>query len=124
MEKIIFICGIYNIGFAIFHTGFWKIFHWNQDLKKLRFENKAIIQILNIQIIYFFLFTAIICFAFPDELLNTAIGKWFLVGNSIFWILRTINQFIFLRSKHFMVHVLTIIFILGSFLFVFPLILN
>ena len=124
MEKIIFICGIYNIGFAIFHTGFWKIFHWNQDLKKLRFENKAIIQILNIQIIYFFLFIAIICFVFPDELLNTAIGKWFLAGNSIFWILRTINQFIFLRSKHFMVHVLTIIFILGSFLFVFPLILN
>ncbi len=117
MNSIILLCGFYNIGFAIFHIAFWKIFHWDSELKKLSFANKGIMQILNVQMIYYWLFVAIASFAFPTELLTTKFGNFFLIGNSIFWLLRTIQQFIFLRANHIAIHILTFIFMIGALLF-------
>lgn len=124
MEILILLCGLYNICFALFHIFFWKIFRWNKDLKKLTFPNDAIIQILNIQIIYFFLFIAVICFTFPTELRTTKLGNIFLIGNSLFWFLRTIQQFVFLRVNNFKVHILTLIFFLGTIIFALPVLLS
>jgi len=123
MKTILLMCGLYNIGFALFHFGFWKIFEWNKDLKKLSFANKAIMQILNIQICYYFLFTAFICFAFPNELLTTKLGNWFLIGCSLFWLIRTLQQFVFLRANHYKIHILTFIFLIGTVLFSLPVLL-
>lgn len=124
MKSIIYICGIYNLLFALFHLGFWKIFRWNKDLNKMSFANKGIMQILNIQIVYYFLFVSLICFIYPNELLNTQLGRIFLMGNSLFWLIRTIQQFIFLRAKHYIIHILTIIFIFGTILFALPIFIN
>jgi len=120
---MIFLCGVYSIGFAIFHTQFWRIFDWKNDLNKLQATNKAIIQIANLRLIYFFLFVAAICFIFPSELLNTTLGHFFLGGMSVFWLGRTIEQFIFLRVDHPMVHFLTYVFMIGALLFAIPLVL-
>lgn len=120
METIIVIGGFYNIAFALFHLGFWNLFRWDSELKKLSFANKGIMQILNIQISYYFILTAIICFAFPTELLTTKLGNWFLMGTSLFWLIRTIQQFIFLRANHYKIHILTFIFIIGTILFLLP----
>ena len=120
MKTIIFICGLYNIAFALFHFGFWKIFQWNHDLKKLSFANKAIMQILNIQISYYFILTAVICFVFSTELFTTKFGNWFLIGTSVFWLIRAMQQFIFLRANHLSIHILTIIFLIGAVLFALP----
>ena len=124
MNTIILLCGFYNIGFAIFHIAFWKIFHWDSELKKLSFANKGIMQILNVQMIYYWLFAAFACFAFPTELLTTKFGNFFLIGNSIFWLLRTIQQFIFLRANHIAIHILTFIFMIGALLFALPLLMK
>lgn len=120
LKTILFICGFYNIVLAVFHFGFWKMFSWNKELKKLSFANKGIMQILNVQISYYFLFTAVICFAFPTELLSTKLGNWFLMGTSIFWQIRTIQQFIFLKANHYKIHLLTVIFLIGAILFILP----
>ena len=120
MDVIIFICGLYNIAFALFHFGFWKLFHWGNELKKLSFANKGIMQILNIQISYYFILTAIICFVFPTELLTTKLGNWILIGSSIFWLIRTLQQFIFLRADNYKIHLLTLIFLIGAILFALP----
>src|SRR5687767_11624515 len=101
MKTIIFVCGLYNIAFAFFHFGFWKMFHWNKELKKLSFTNRGIMQILNLQVSYYFIMTAVICFVFPNELLTTKLGNWFLIGTSMFWLIRTILQFIFFRANYF-----------------------
>lgn len=77
-------------------------------------------QILNVQIIYYFVFVAFICFFFPEELASTSLGKIFLGGNSLFWLTRTIQQFIFLRARDFRIHILTIIFAIGAILFAVP----
>lgn len=120
METLILIGGFYNIVFALFHSGFWKLWKWDSELNKLTFVNSGIMQILNIQIIYYFIFTAVICFAFPAELLSTKLGNWFLIGTSAFWFIRTIQQFIFLRTNHIIMYVLTITFLFGSILFLIP----
>jgi len=122
-EMMIFLCGVYSIGFAIFHTQFWRIFRWKEDLNKLQPANKAIMQIANLRLIYFFLFTGITCFLFPKMLLNTAFGNFFLAGMSLFWLGRTIEQFVFLKIEHPMVHFLTYLFIIGTLLFAIPIFL-
>jgi hypothetical protein len=124
MKTIIFLCGFYNVAFALFHLGFWKLFGWEDQLKRMTFANKGILQILNIQIICYFLMTAMICFAFSEELLTTALGKSFLIGTSIFWMIRTVQQFVFLRANDYRIHVLTFIFLLGSSLFLLPVLLK
>lgn len=119
-QLMIFLCGIYSLGFAVFHTQFWEIFDWKTDLEKLQPANKAIIQIANIRLIYFFTFVAAVCFIFPTELSTTPLGKFFLIGMSLFWLGRTIEQFVFVRIKHPMVEILTYIFILGTIMFAVP----
>lgn len=124
METIILFCGLFNVGLVIFHLAFWKLLHWDQQLLKLSITNKAVMQIFNIQLIYYFIFTAGICFAFPAELLSTELGKWFLIGTSLFWFVRVIQQFVFLRANKLWVHILTIVFLIGAILFALPVILK
>jgi hypothetical protein len=121
MKTIIFLCGLYSTAFAIFHILFWRLFNWKKELQKLSFVNRAIVQILNTRIIYFFLFVAFICFVYPDELITTNLGKAFLIAISLFWLGRTIEQFVFLKVKNKYVHILTIIFVVGAILFALPL---
>jgi hypothetical protein len=121
MKTVIFLCGLYNIGFALFHISFWKLFYWDSDLKKLSFANKAVMQILNIQIIYYFIFVAFICLCYPIELLTTNFGYIFLGGTSLYWFIRTIQQFIYLLVNNFKIHLLTFIFAIGTILFALPL---
>lgn len=117
---IIYLCGLYSLGFGIFHMFFWRLFDWKNDLKKLTIANKAIIQIANTRLIYFFMFVAFVCFYCTNELIETRLGNVFLIGISIFWLGRTIEQFIFLRVKNKIVNILTFIFVIGMILFVLP----
>jgi hypothetical protein len=120
---IIYCCGIYSAGFALFHMLFWRLFNWKNDLKKISFANRAIIQIANSRLIYVFVFTAFVCFFYTEELLGTRLGQVFLAGQSIFWLGRTVEQFVFLGHKHKVVNLLTLIFIVGTILFAIPLFL-
>lgn len=124
MITLIHVCGIYSLAFAIFHIGFWKMFKWGSELKKLSFANKGIMQILNIQIIFYCLFIAFICFAFPTELMTTKLGNTTLVATSLFWFIRTLQQFIFLRANHYKIHILTIIFLTGAIIFILPVLMK
>jgi len=37
MIKLIFIGGIFNLLFAVFHLFFWKLFNWKDELKSIKF---------------------------------------------------------------------------------------
>ncbi|MGY6560807.1 MAG: hypothetical protein ACXITV_01740 [Luteibaculaceae bacterium] len=124
MKIIVVACGLYNVAFALFHFGFWRLFKWDSELKKLSFANRGIMQILNIQISYYFIFSALICFIFPAELVKTTLGNAFLIGNAVFWLIRTLQQFIFLNTNHYKIHLLTFIFLVGSILFALPVVLK
>jgi len=102
MYSVIIFLGFYNLLFAVFHLLFWRLFKWNKEVQKLSFANRGIIQILNIQIIYYFVAVAIVCFCFTNELLTTNLGKFFLLGNSLFWAIRLVQQYIFLRKNKYL----------------------
>lgn len=120
MEIIIFICGCFSVAFAIFHILFWRLFDWKNDLKNLNAANRGIIQILNSRIIYLCIFIAFVCFFYPDDLLNTTLGKVFLVGISLFWLGRAAEQFIFFKRQSIYLHILTVLFLFGAILFALP----
>lgn len=124
MDKtiLLYLCGIYNLAFALFHISFWKIFKWNVDLNKISIANRAIIQILNIRLIYVFLLMAFVYFFYPDQLMETKIGFVLLIGFLGFWIGRTIEQFIFLRVKSKMVTILTVVFFIGIVIHLLPIV--
>jgi hypothetical protein len=100
---------------------FWKLFRWRESLKTATVADRAILQILNLRLIYVFLGVAALCFVFTDELHASALGRALLAGMSLFWIGRTIEQFVFLRIDRPLVHALTALFVLGAILFAMPL---
>lgn len=95
MTMLIYVCGLYSLAFALFHMGFWKMFKRESELGKLNFANNGIMQILNIQIIYYFLFVACICFIFPVELLTTKLGNFFLAVIVYFGLFVPFNNLFF-----------------------------
>jgi hypothetical protein len=121
MKKVIYSAGFYNLAFALFHIGFWKIFKWEEDLKKMDIINSGVMQTLNVQTIYYLLFVTFVCIAYPAELQNTKLGKTFLLGCSLFWLVRTIQQFIFFPAPNFLVTCISAtIFLIGVVLFALP----
>ena len=76
----IMIGGVYNLGFAIFHLMFWRIFRWKKDLSRLTFINRSVMQILNLCLTFVFLLVAYISFFNTSELIQTNLGKALLVG--------------------------------------------
>ncbi len=122
MITIVYACGFFSVLLAIFHILFWKLFAWQKDLQKLSFANQAIMQIMNLRLIYLFFFIAFMCFYFPEELVTTTLGKAFMIGCSLFWLGRTIEQFIFININHIKVHLLTAVFLLGTILFLIPIV--
>jgi hypothetical protein len=99
------------------------MFKWKDDLQNLLPENKAIMQTLNVHLIYYLLFVTLICVAFPAELMSTALGNMFLLGCSLFWLLRTATQFIFFRkikANGFIPFILIAAFVMGVVLFALP----
>ncbi|MGY0620323.1 hypothetical protein [Lysobacter sp. A378] len=121
-STLIQLCGIHSLGFAIFHMAFWRLFRWRKSLASATAVDGAILQILNLRLIYVFLGMAVLCFCFTDELDDSALGQALLAGMSLFWVGRTIEQFLFLRINRPMVHVLTALFVLGAVLFALPLV--
>jgi hypothetical protein len=119
-EFIILIGGIYNLGFAIFHLLFWRLFQWKKDLSKLTFINRSVMQILNLCLTFVFLLMAYISFFYVSELRQTNLGKTLLIGFSLFWFLRMIEQVIFFGMRNSISIVLTIIFLLGSVIYLIP----
>lgn len=119
-HALIILCGIHSFGFALFHLAFWKLFGWPQSLQTAGAANRAVIQIANLRLIYVFGGVGALCFFMPQQLADTLLGRAMLLGMSGFWIGRTIEQFVFLRINRPLVHVLTILFVLGAVLFALP----
>jgi len=107
----------------VFHLFFWKIFKWKKTLAKGTKANAIATQIMNIQLIYLFAFMAILYLFFSKELLHSKIGSLIMIGYAGFWIIRFIQQFIFLKIKGSFIIKLTILFFIGAIIHTLPIIL-
>lgn len=120
-DLLVQLCGLHSFAFAVFHLAFWKLFDWKRELHKVGLPTRAVTQILNLRLIYFFLGVGVLCFCFSTELHATPLGRAVLLFMSLFWVGRIIEQFVFLRVDKPLVHVLTVLFVVGAILFALPL---
>jgi hypothetical protein len=121
-EVMILLGGFYNLGFAIFHLMFWRLFRWKRDLSSLTFINRSVMQILNLCLTFVFLLMAYISFFNASELIQTNLGKALLVGFSLFWFLRMIEQIIFFGIRNLISIALTLVLLFGCVIYLIPLI--
>ncbi len=121
MKTLIIIGGFYCVAFFIFHLFFWKLFDWKHDLSSLTDINRAVIQILNLCLMFVFLVIAYVSLFYTDELLTSSLGKILLVGISIFCLLRAVEQVVFFGLKSTVSIVFFITFLLGSTIYMIPL---
>ncbi len=124
MINWIYAGGVYMLALGIFHLFFWKMFNWKNELVKVSKLNSAVMQIMNIRLIYAFFFISAMCFILPQELGNSILGKTVLMGISLFWLGRTIEQFIFFKENHCKVHLMTFVFGIGTVIFMIPVLLH
>lgn len=117
--SMIYVGGIYHLGFAVFHGFFWRLFSWKEDLRRTSAASRAILQIENVCLMVLFVLVAALCFAYPAELLGSSLGRAMLAGVAVFWLARFFLQFVYLRVNRPLVHVLSVAFALGSVLFGF-----
>lgn len=108
---------IFHIAFVIFHLLFWKLFDWINDLKKLSYVNRSIIQILNLRLIFVFLIFAYISFFQTDPLLTSELGKAMIIAMSLFWLLRAIEQIVYFGIKNIASNILLLLFMAGGILY-------
>jgi hypothetical protein len=121
MTSWIFLGGLHSLGFALFHLAFWRLFGWPRTLQATTPANRAVLQIANVQLVFVFLAVAALCFLHGDALVGTPLGRAFLLGMSLFWVVRLLSQFIWLRINRPLVHALSALFALGALLFAMPL---
>jgi hypothetical protein len=119
-RTLLALCAIHSFALAAFHLLFWKLFRWREELPRMSVANRAILQIINLRLIYLFLGVGALCLAFPDELVSTPLGRAMMLGMSVFWVGRSLEQFVFLRHNRPLIHALTGIFLLGALLFAWP----
>jgi hypothetical protein len=120
----LFIGGIFNLGFVVFHLLFWRLFRWKQDLALLTPINRAVMQILNLCLTFMFVVMAYVSFFHATELIATNLGKTLLILFSIFWFLRMIEQVIFFGIQHRASLALTLIFLGGSVIYLMPVLIR
>lgn len=119
-QTLLTLCAVHSFAFAVFHLAFWRLFGWREQLALLSRVNRGIVQILNLRLTYVFFAIGALCLAFPQELVGTQLGRAVLLGMAGFWLARLLEQFIFLRIRHWAVHVLNLSFALGVLLFAWP----
>ncbi|RZA18448.1 MAG: hypothetical protein EOP02_20115 [Proteobacteria bacterium] len=120
-DLLVQLCGVHSFALALFHLAFWKLFDWKHELKRVALPTRAITQILNLRLTYLFAGISIACFAFTHDLHATPLGRAVLGFMSVFWVGRTVEQFVFLRLNRPAIHLLTAVFVLGAVLFALPL---
>ena len=116
------LCAIYYLGLVVFHLMFWKLFRWREDLASLTHVNRSVMQILNLRLTYVFLVMAFVLFAFQVEIMTTSLGQVLLIAFSIFWFMRSAEQVIFFGFRNWISNSLLVVFLIGGFLHLLPVI--
>ncbi len=109
-------CALFNLGFSVFHLFFWRLFRWQQELPRLSFVNRQIMQVLNLCLILVFFLMAWVCAFHGHEMTTTALGRTLLLGFALFWLLRALGQPLFFGVSNRPSALLTVVLVAGGLL--------
>ncbi len=121
-EIILVIGGIISIAFAAFHLSFWKIFDWKKSLSSISNENRAIVYILNITVIFFLSVFAYLSIFQGNALNSSILGKIILLVIAGFWIIRAIEQPIFFGIHEKETYIIVFACLFTGALYIIPLV--
>jgi hypothetical protein len=122
IDTVIKIGGFYNMGFLVFHAMFWKLFNWKNELPRLTRINGAVMQVLNLCLMFCFLLFGYISLFHTSELVTSKMGRALLLFIALFWLIRAIEQLVFFSFRRPLSIAMTILFLLGFCLYAYPLI--
>jgi hypothetical protein len=120
METLIKAGGIYNIGLILFHALFWRLFHWDRELRQISVLNRAIVQVMNISLMLAFALFSYISLAHTAELLTSSLGRSILILMALFWLARATQQIVFFELRHPASWVFLLLFLAGALLYAIP----
>jgi len=120
MKTFIIAGGFYTIALIVFHMLFWRIFDWEQDLKRISFLNRATMQVLNISLTFSFIIFSYISLVHTAELLTSSLGHSLLLLMALFWLARAVQQIIFYKLRHWASWAFLLLFLSGSLLYAIP----
>ncbi|MBI4912031.1 MAG: hypothetical protein HY823_04780 [Acidobacteria bacterium] len=124
MSQALLVAGaVFHLAFAVFHLLFWKLFRWKEELSRLGAINRGVMQVLNICLIYVFLFLAWLALFHRPAMLGTDLGRALLGSVSLFWVLRAVVDLIFFQRRHWVAWLLFVLFICGALIHGIPLFL-
>ena len=121
-EISLFAGGVFNLGFAVFHLFFWKLFDWKKDLASLTPINRSVMQILNLCLTFMIFVMSCVSLFMPREMLTTNLGKSLLVAFALFWFFSMLEQIFVFEVRGRLSVVFTLIFLLGSIFYIIPVI--
>ena len=99
IEVLLYIGGIYHIGWALFDLFWPKIFNWKETLADLDDLNRVLLPITSKLLVVLWLTIAYLSFFQSTELLTTTIGSTILIFVSICWFVRAIMQIYYFGFK-------------------------
>ena len=103
---------IITYALAAFHAAFWVVFDWPDDLGRLTFENRAIMQALNVSLIYLLAVIASVSLFRRRDLLETSLGRLFSASVAGFWVVRLAVQAVFFGFGDPLSYVMSGLFVL------------
>ncbi len=112
MSKILLICaGSMGILFSIVHMLFWKMLNWNRELMALGPENRTVMELLNIAVIYFLLASAGVTFFMARRDVYGSIEKVMMVFFAGFYVVRIFSGMVVVGffPEEFMIWVLCLV---------------
>lgn len=122
--NLLTVCGIFHIGFIIFHIRFRQIFNWDNDLQSISYVNRQIMPILNWCLTFLFIaFTYLMLFE-SNELLRTSIGRFLLYVITGFWAFRLVLQFVYFGWKSKRSNQFALLLFVGNVLLISIIFLN
>lgn len=116
-DVLLLIGAIYNLAFIVFHLLFWRIFDWRNDLVSLTATNRAIMQVLNLSLSFAFIIFGTLSFLFPQQMVETKLGRALTGMIAAFWLLRAFEQIVFFKLKHWLSQLFTLVFLVGAGLY-------
>ena len=108
MAQAATLAGAIDLGFAVFHLGFWRLFGWPARLESSGRLNAAITPTMNIMLIYVFLAAGIG--------MIVAAPAWLAWGGAGFWALRALLQPLQFGLRHWVSVALFALMVLGAVL--------
>ncbi len=113
--------GIYFMLFGLFHLGFWRLFGWRWELRKLSNVNRGIVQTLNVCLSFFFFLMAWVFFFHAEDLVQSQLGHVLLGASALFWFLRMLLQWLWFPKNDLTSQLFALFFLAGAVIFALPL---